>query len=219
MKFITTRAIKFQIFIWSACNEWLPTMGSLVRLHVPVVEWCPVCSREKESVMHALWSCSVLKMVRARFGLLKGCATASFASFKDFCSSCVDRLDEFELCLLCVVLWRLWFIRNQAVHERVRHDVTSVVSWLGCFFSDFREANKTGDPLYSTPKLVVPRWRPPDRGIYKLNTDAAVDEENSCVGLGMIIRDHLGRVMASSSQKVAMLVPRVWLRQLLSCKG
>ncbi|KAK2642703.1 hypothetical protein Ddye_024466 [Dipteronia dyeriana] len=46
------------------------------------------------------------------------------------------------------------------------------------------------------------KWQPPNIVFYKLNTDAAFDVNSQRVGLGMIIRDHLGFVLGASAQTV-----------------
>lgn len=42
-------------------------------------------------------------------------------------------------------------------------------------------------------------WKPPNHGIYKLNTDAGINKSGKCVGFGMVIHDSEGFVMATSS--------------------
>ena len=39
-------------------------------------------------------------------------------------------------------------------------------------------------------------------GMYKLNTDAALDVRGNVVGVGLVIWDRVGRVMATSAQRV-----------------
>ncbi|KAK3188418.1 hypothetical protein Dsin_027979 [Dipteronia sinensis] len=65
----------------------------------------------------------------------------------------------------------------------------------------------------------MPRWHAPNEGVYKLNTDAAVDLENNCFGLSMVIKNHLGMVMACSSQKVVRLVSPYVAEAMTTLKG
>ncbi|KAK3211190.1 hypothetical protein Dsin_015896 [Dipteronia sinensis] len=53
------------------------------------------------------------------------------------------------------------------------------------------------------------RWNPPREGIYKINCDASVDAKNELVGLGLVIRNHLGEVMATGAY---------WLKENFSPK-
>ena len=48
------------------------------------------------------------------------------------------------------------------------------------------------------------KWHPLESGLLKLNTDAAIDARNQCVGLGMVIRDHSGSVIASGCQRIVV---------------
>ncbi|KAK3183452.1 hypothetical protein Dsin_030738 [Dipteronia sinensis] len=43
-------------------------------------------------------------------------------------------------------------------------------------------------------------WCNPERGIYKVNTDAAMHNTFNCIGDGIIIRNHMGEVMGSYVQ-------------------
>ncbi|XP_023926109.1 uncharacterized protein LOC112037500 [Quercus suber] len=48
------------------------------------------------------------------------------------------------------------------------------------------------------------RWKPPDRGYYKVNYDGAVFEQQGRACLGVIIWNSEGEVMASMSQQVQL---------------
>ncbi|KAK3184746.1 hypothetical protein Dsin_032032 [Dipteronia sinensis] len=56
-------------------------------------------------------------------------------------------------------------------------------------------------------------------GVYKLNTDAAVNSKNNCVGQGLVIRNHRGMVMASSAQNMDMLVTPYVAEAMAILKG
>ncbi|KAK3230120.1 hypothetical protein Dsin_002001 [Dipteronia sinensis] len=64
-------------------------------------------------------------------------------------------------------------------------------------FSYYRAANMISDS--SCERDIVPhvvRWKPPGIGLYKFNTDASLDVLSHRTGLGMVIPDHTGFVMA-----------------------
>ncbi|KAK0588955.1 hypothetical protein LWI29_007692 [Acer saccharum] len=99
-------------------------------------------------------------------------------------------------------MWRIWFNRNQVVHGMGKQDMAAVVDWSMCYLSDFRAANvaENKDGMSGKIRNVVVRWQPTTEGLYKVNTDASVDSGKHLAGLGLVIRDHLGFVMASSAQ-------------------
>ncbi|KAL5804903.1 hypothetical protein ACOSQ3_031703 [Xanthoceras sorbifolium] len=53
---------KIKLFCWRACNSWLPTFQALRSCHMPVLDSCKGCGFAEETVLHAVWSCSALKV-------------------------------------------------------------------------------------------------------------------------------------------------------------
>nr|POE63780.1 hypothetical protein CFP56_26606 [Quercus suber] len=56
------------------------------------------------------------------------------------------------------------------------------------------------------PRMVArssdSRWTPPSFGLYKINFDGALFEEQACAGLGVVIRDSVGLLIGALSQKI-----------------
>ena len=48
-------------------------------------------------------------------------------------------------------------------------------------------------------------WKPPDYGLYKINFDGAQFVDQASAGLGVVIRDWEGQIIAALSQKVGYL--------------
>ena len=46
------------------------------------------------------------------------------------------------------------------------------------------------------------RWKPPDSGLYKINFDGALFADQGSAGIGVVIRDWEGQVIAALSEKV-----------------
>ncbi|KAK2646057.1 hypothetical protein Ddye_021252 [Dipteronia dyeriana] len=66
--------------------------------------------------------------------------------------------------------------------------------------TDYRDANKKEKGPSSIGDCVENSWLPPDDRWYKVNTYAAISSDEMKMGLGIIIRDNKGAVMASSAQ-------------------
>nr|XP_023907618.1 uncharacterized protein LOC112019310 [Quercus suber] len=56
----------------------------------------------------------------------------------------------------------------------------------------------------SNPRNAVVQWSPPSERLYKVNFDAALFDHLGCAGLGVVVRDWRGNVLAALSQKVAL---------------
>jgi hypothetical protein len=64
-------------------------------------------------------------------------------------------------------------------------------------------ANGSEVPIPQVPiPILEVRWQPPRRCKFKVNYDGAVFQETNEVGIGVIVRDSIGKVMASIVQKV-----------------
>ncbi|KAK3205554.1 hypothetical protein Dsin_019600 [Dipteronia sinensis] len=79
---------------------------------------------------------------------------------------------------------------------------TCLSSALRCgVFLDYLRANiPTVECTYVEAGVI--RWKPPSDGFYKVNINASLDVANHGIGIGLVIRDHQGFVMASSSQRL-----------------
>ncbi|KAL5826304.1 hypothetical protein ACOSQ4_018101 [Xanthoceras sorbifolium] len=107
------------------------------------------------------------------------------------------RVEELEA--FCVVLWRLWFKRNREVHVQSSLSIGEVVDWSSAFLSEFQVA-----AVIPSTAAVQDRaarcWSPPAAGLWKINTDAALDLDRGLVGIGVVVRDHQGLVCGSCAQ-------------------
>ena len=60
-------------------------------------------------------------------------------------------------------------------------------------------------PTRSAIPRVEARWKPPGAGLFKINFDGAVFEDRLLAGLGIVIRDEFGLIIAILSQKIPLL--------------
>ena len=55
-----------------------------------------------------------------------------------------------------------------------------------------------------TSRPARARWSPPTENLYKANFDAALFEHLGFAGVGVVMRDDRGNVLATLSQKIAL---------------
>ncbi|KAK0602442.1 hypothetical protein LWI29_033421 [Acer saccharum] len=89
------------------------------------------------------------------------------------------------------------------LHGEPIQDCLEVMQWCRAFLSDFHSQEEGVDQPIVLPGNVRSVWRPPDIDCYKINCDAAMDSVGGRIGFGVVIRDHLGFVLASCSQVMA----------------
>ena len=56
-------------------------------------------------------------------------------------------------------------------------------------------------PWMSMPNEII-KWSPPVKGLYKINFDGAIFEDQACARLGVVIRDSAGLIIGTLSQKI-----------------
>ncbi|KAK2662222.1 hypothetical protein Ddye_000796 [Dipteronia dyeriana] len=95
---------KVKLFIWRACHNWIPSLVNLAKRGVGGDVLCPVCYRQAETSLHALWTCTALKKLRSMCPFMQAIMFHDGLPFGDFIRACVDHLSSYELDLLYVVL-------------------------------------------------------------------------------------------------------------------
>ncbi|KAK3231080.1 hypothetical protein Dsin_002961 [Dipteronia sinensis] len=59
--------MKVKMFIWKACQDWIPTKIDIGRRGVPTNGVCEACKCSAEDTLHTLWYCSKLNCIRAEW--------------------------------------------------------------------------------------------------------------------------------------------------------
>jgi hypothetical protein len=100
---------------------------------------------------------------------------------------------------IAVVARTLWLRRNGVVHGRIFSHPTLLVSKA----LNSLKANRSANSCQRTRPDVIPiphlSWQGPLEGFVKVNWDAAVDKENWKMGIGAIIQNFEGKVLATLS--------------------
>ncbi|KAK2664585.1 hypothetical protein Ddye_003159 [Dipteronia dyeriana] len=79
----------------------------------------------------------------------------------------------------------------------------NLVGWALNFVNELNEACSLHDTLLINPiqlKNPMVKWSRPNVGMYKVNTDAAIQSTQNRIGIGIVIRDNVGSVMGCSTQ-------------------
>lgn len=53
------------------------------------------------------------------------------------------------------------------------------------------------------PRLVV-KWKLPDASCFKINFDGAIFTNENRSGIGVVVRDHIGSIIASLAQLISL---------------
>ncbi|XP_030964757.1 uncharacterized protein LOC115986030 [Quercus lobata] len=155
---------------------------------------CPVCGQEVESIYHALFKCVGAKNV---WELWEECPMVIGTENMDFSNLALKMLEcgtPRDMELLIVVAWAIWCSRNLRVFEMVCQGADQVWNHAISMLFDFREAVKF---CGLGPLACEVRWKKPQVGVFKINTDGATEVDGRWSSIGVVIRDSRGEVAAT----------------------
>uniref|UniRef100_A0A803P6L1 Reverse transcriptase zinc-binding domain-containing protein n=1 Tax=Cannabis sativa TaxID=3483 RepID=A0A803P6L1_CANSA len=204
---------KIRIFAWKVFQNILPTAAALFKRKVLDSGECALCKSNWESIGHALFGCKHAKNIwkHTKFKIDYRQANSMFNGDYLHHLSPTYQQTDFET-LLCV-LWGIWTNRNKVVHGGDPRLPSAIVQYSTRFYEDItrhqapvRTVATVNDHNAARPASMtekhVQTWLPPQVHGYKLNVDAATDLEQKKMGIGAILRDHNGLVVAALSKQV-----------------
>nr|POE52452.1 hypothetical protein CFP56_74007 [Quercus suber] len=108
-----------------------------------------------------------------------------------------DFHDDKDAKLVVTLASALWYNRNEVRHGKIKKSAMAFVQWSRQYLRESQAANQ----VVSSP--VVPRvvgWSPPPTARYKVNIDGSVFSAQKCAGVGVMIKDSNGQVIAALSR-------------------
>ncbi|KAL0003476.1 hypothetical protein SO802_017257 [Lithocarpus litseifolius] len=191
---------RIRTLLWRACCDSLPTRVNLVRRKILQADTCPNCTREPETIAHALWSCSKLDQVwLPQFARLKA-ATSPLSTFSKIVFLALQDPCSVEVFANTISL--IWMNRNRAAFGGEGMILGKIPAQAHALVHEFHLLRPVHAKIPRTAHAV--RWKPPPPGTVKINFDGAIFSTRSTAGLGIIARDQAGLVLAALSQEIPL---------------
>lgn len=96
-----------------------------------------------------------------------------------------------------LLLW-LWWTEQNNFREEGRRRSTTEVAYITAAMADRVQASKT--VLLLPESRQASRWRRPDLGVLKVNSDGAFDSKTGIGGWGFIIQNDEGALVKAGAQ-------------------
>jgi ribonuclease HI len=109
------------------------------------------------------------------------------------------------------VMWAIWSNRNKYTHGEAHYQPLKSMELVNELLRALE--------LPPEDKQVVrpnPKWKPPESGWVKINTDGAIDQANGSAGAGLIARGEGGNFIFAECRKYFGTDP--FLAELLACR-
>ena len=187
-------------FLWRVCKEALPVKRNLRRRKIIEEDTCDHCKSSAESEFHALWECSTLVLAWNSVPELWLHHDQNAQTMLELIKLIHDEGKDVNL--LAMILWTVWNRRNKLRTTNEDYPVSQVSINAKQALTEYHQANQvvTLQSLVRTRARV--NWSPPPAENFKVNFDGATFKEISMAGLGVMIRNSLGQLIASLSELV-----------------
>ena len=112
---------------------------------------------------------------------------------------------------LVMIAWKLWCNRNEIYHRGEAKNGLEVARSAASYFQEFwyaiekyeSTASDLVHPLSDIQEVLQHSvWVPPPSGLYKINVDGALFPTKKLAGIGVVIRDQQGRLLAALCRKI-----------------
>ena len=107
--------------------------------------------------------------------------------------------DKSKVALVATIAWAIWGSRNEVHNGGKKKSGCELVQWTSRYLKEYYAAIERPATV---PEVQVTRWSPPPLDRYKINVDGAVFKAQKAAGVGVLIRDCRGQVIAALSKKI-----------------
>ena len=192
---------KLSHFLWRACTGALATKGRLLDRHILEDGSCPHCNGGKETIVHAIFQCSLISPIWDKSPFLQYILDGPHTSFMEMYTWLHSKLDGSGFLAAMALAWGAWSYRNSVVHEEPWSNIdVGAAGFLRLVMEYKGYATSVLQSTSTSPVISRASWIPPRAGRVKLNTDAALLGDGT-VGVGAVVRDSQGRIVVMAVRR------------------
>ncbi|XP_059436609.1 uncharacterized protein LOC132169617 [Corylus avellana] len=181
---------------WRVCQNLLPTKENLLRRKVVKEPFCPISEQELKTILHALWDCSAARDIWGCSRRVFQKMTMEGRSFMQTMESIFSKCDLDDFAMFAQLSCHVWFCRNKWVHEGTFVDPNLILQKTVEDIMTYAQLQQK-EPAENNVSTHLKAWLAPTQGWYKANWDVAIDKLNERVGIGVVLRDEKGQVIAT----------------------
>ncbi|XP_041011502.1 uncharacterized protein LOC121255306 [Juglans microcarpa x Juglans regia] len=168
---------------------------------------------EDEILAHILWSCFSAKDVWLLCSKSIQKANIQVSSFLSVFEFLIDRLSSQKLVLFATLTRLIWFRRNSLIHDGHFQSPNVLFDNAVKVVDEYCNARAKSARFGIQNLLPTTRWETPPSSWVKVNWDVAVRYDFNKIGVGVVIREADGSVLANLMQ------PRFYCTDLVLAKA
>lgn len=127
-------------------------------------------------------------------------------SFLNLVEVLSERCDWEEIELRVVLAWKIWLHQNSIVYGGPFAYPGQIVREAMATMEDFHRFNEKNGSAVLQENQALTIWKPPNQGICKANWDAVVNVNKGQIGVGIIVCDCEGIILACRSSTYFFVV-------------
>ncbi|KAH9782560.1 reverse transcriptase domain-containing protein [Citrus sinensis] len=190
---------KIRIFAWRAAKNILPSAENLWKRRVIQEPTCQVCKFGVENVFHALVECKAARKIWRLTLFENDIMQTAGQDFLSLLHELYSRRNKADLELMIMICWMVWNARNEMLFKGKRENPQALVAKAEAVLEAYKRVQKPEQVRKESQQVQTQQvWNPPQNGFVKVNVDAATSSEKHLAGLGAIIRDDQGTVIAAA---------------------
>jgi hypothetical protein len=185
---------KMKITLWRFAHDCLPSGQQLQRRNIPAPTECIFCGRFEEAA-HTMLFCQYTREVwtelKHMFSIKLG--RRSFINPRVWIFEFLSRSAARDLTLLAVAFWFLWETRNGVRDgDNMKHP-RALAEQIKAY-TDMIELHlrKPASSNMCESSISEDKWTPPPADKVLVNVDAALFSSTKRMGVGVVIRNHIG---------------------------
>lgn len=187
---------KVKIFMWKAALNIMPIAENLWKRKIIKEPICQRCRKGVETISHALFECKVSKKIWSHAPI------PVIFQVQDVLTL-ISHHRKYDAEIMVAYCWTVWFARNKLLFEEKVTDPRISAAKAESVVEAYQRVRRAGILHLTQAKYQKQqKWIPPPRNVLKVNVDAAVSTKDGLAGLGAVMKDSFGKVVAAGVKQV-----------------
>ncbi|XP_073003515.1 uncharacterized protein [Typha latifolia] len=186
-------APRVRTFVWKLSWRRLPTNSMLEALGLGYEAVCGLCRVHNETINHLFFTCRYSRECWEEFqGCVGGREVQVDENWMNSTWQADRQKDMEDKAKVATALWMIWKQRNVVTFGGEKLSPRVVIRKALAMASEYA---KTGKASKEVTARGSAKWKAPDKGWVKLNIDGSYDPSKPQGGVGMVLRDEVGKLL------------------------
>ncbi|OMO52400.1 hypothetical protein COLO4_37225 [Corchorus olitorius] len=197
---------KIRMFLWRACAGNIATKANLFRRKAQGNPLCPFCLHFEETIEHALLLCDWVDGIWFGMNINYKVNKQQISTLDDWLNTVLSTTKDSKVhstkmgITVGQICWNIWKERCDAVFKKQKPNPVTVIHRAERASAENFKVWEESQQQPTHKNIQEPRWEAPEEGWVKINVDGAFDENTKEAGIGLVVRDAYGQMIAGKHE-------------------